>query len=509
MSDDASGGEEPSHSDEHAAAPSPTGEATLRTYVAGLSDAARQRLHDTSQHVLVDDPDELASADLVVVSTRLPRADLRPLLASLREAAGKPLVALAHTGGEAIAVEIVRAGGIGVVAEGNEAALRALHEGAPHDQSMVELYDWQLSQAGAFDSLRGHDRTTGLPGAGAFEQRVADLTAGGEIPRVMMLRVIGLRQRDSRLSMEGSNLLRRRLAVSLRQRLHEEEAELYSLDETDFGVIGPGLPAGRAEELARQMGALAETYAPQGNRALALAAGHAGPETSVDLAPLTDIARRALEVAAAERRSNVVSAEELARGVSSTTELEAVQQAVALVERRAHYQEGHGQRVAQWSGEIAWQLGFEGQARTRVQLVGLAHDAGCVGLPGEAMANPAALEGDLLQAYRAHPARGADWLRASCGSDVADAVRAHHEHWDGSGYPDGLAGEEIPMAARIVRLADTLDCLLTGSDPEVTEPVTPVEALVVLEARAGTELDPAVVEVAVPVLDKLMSAREG
>lgn len=485
------------------------GQTSLRVFAAGLPDAGHERLRSAGDFEVFGDVEQVETADAAVISTRLPRGQLRPILTALRQAGDKPFVALAHTGGEGMAVEVMRTGGVGILAEGNEAALPALLDGRVHDQSMVEVYDRQLSQSAALDPMRGRDRSTGLPGASAFEQRVGDLVVGGDVPRVMMLRVLGLREPGGRLSSVGSTLLRRRLAMSLRQLAKPHGAELYSLDEADFGLISPDLSSSRAEELARQMAALTETFAPHGGQVLALAAGHAGPEASIDLAPLTDVARRALQVAAGEKRSNVVTAEKLALGVSSTTELEAVQQAVSWVERHARYAEGHAQRVVEWSGEIAWQLGLEGQARSRVQLAGFSHDAGLVSLPKECLADPAALEGELLEAYRSHPVRGSDWLRASAGAEVADAIRAHHENWDGSGFPDGLSGEEIPLAARIIRVADMLDGLVQGTDPAIRQPLPAPAGLVVLDERAGSELDPNVVEVAIPILDKLLSNREG
>jgi HD-GYP domain-containing protein (c-di-GMP phosphodiesterase class II) len=484
-------------------------DAPVRLFVAGLSEAGCDRLREGGRHEVTGDVEDLEHVDVIVISTRLPRADLRPLLTRVTAASNLPVVALAHTGGEGMAVEIMRAGGIAVVAEGNEAAIPAVLEGRTFDQSMIETFDRQVAQAAAFDPMRGRDRVTGLPGAGAFEQRVDDLLATGDVPRVMMLRVLGLASRDSRLSPESIALLRRRLTMSFRQLAGADGAELYSLGEAELGVVSADLSPNRAERLARQMADVTEMYAPLGSRVLSLAAGHAGPEASVELAPLTDIAKRALEVAAAEKRSNVVGADKLALGVSSTTELEAVQQAVAFVEQHGHCPEGHAQRVAEWSAEIAWQLGIEGQARTRVQLAALAHDAGRVGLPRACQGDPAELEGELLVAYRTHPVRGADWLRASAGNEVANAIRAHHEHWDGSGYPDGLVGEDIPLAARIIRVADTFDALLAGTDREVAQPLPAGEALTTLEARAGIELDPNVVEVALPILDKLLSARDG
>ncbi|QBI18937.1 HD domain-containing protein [Egibacter rhizosphaerae] len=472
------------------------------TFVAGLSDAARQRLERTGAHHLVEDLEDAQDVALAVVSTRVPRGELRPLLAALREVTSCPIVALVHTSGESLAVEILRAGGIGVVAEGNEAAIARFLTDRPHDQSMVETYDEQVG-GGTRDAQRGRDALTGLPGRSVFEQRVDDLVASGEVPRVAYLRVQHLDEVGRRISTEAHNLVRRRLAVHFQQLCRPLEVDLYAVSPTEFAIIGLDLSPNRCEHLGRTLARVTETYAPTGSRPLAAAMGHAGPETSTELAPIQEVAKRALEVAVTDRHSTVVSAEQLALGVSSTTELEAAQRAVARVEQHDPYPVGHGQRVADLAGEIAWQAGFEGQARTRVMLAALLHDVGKVTLPESCIVGPDGLDLEHLEAYRTHPQRGAAYLRVSAGNEVADAVAAHHERWDGGGFPQGLAGEQIPMAARIIRLADAVEQLRHGVGGK--EPLAPRDLLEELDARSGAELDPELARSARPVVDKMLT----
>lgn len=480
----------------------------VRTLVAGVWDTALERLREAGDVELVDDPTQAAACDLAVVSSRLPRVELGETLQLLKVETTAPIVALVHTGGEAAAIEVLRAGGVGVVAEGNEAAVLSYLDNTAYDESMVETYDHQAGQRGRSDPLRGRDRVTHLPGLAAFEQRVDELVHAGDIPRVGFCRVLHLAEVADRLSREAAALLRRRLSVSYRQLCHRHGVELYAINDTDFALVGPNLSANRAEQLGHQMAGVTETYTPMGNRSLALALGHAGPEASLDLAPLQEIARRALEVAAIEKQSFVVSAEKLALGVSSTTELETAQRAVAYIEQHGPHASGHGQRTAERAAEIAWHLGLEGQSRIKIQLAGLLHDVGKIGLPTACLAGPRGLDAEQTVLYETHPGRSAEWLRPSAGDDVADIVRHHHERWDGTGYPDGLAGELIPIGSRIVRIADALDGLLAGADPEIDAALPPAEALAVLTARAGTELDPDLTETAVPVLDKLLSGRD-
>lgn len=474
----------------------------------GLSETAVGRLHDSGQYELHDDLAALEHCDLVAISTRLPRAELRNHLRVLGASAQVPIVAVVHTGGEAAAVEVLRAGGIGVVAEGNEGAIRSYLEGRAYDQSMVETYERQAGPSGSGDPSRARDKVTNLPTATAYKQRIEHLLHAGDVPRVARARVVHLGEVGERVSAEAAALLRRRLSLSFRQLVHREGGELYALDEDTFGIISVNLSPNRTEQLARQMMRVTESYAPLSNRLLALAVGHAGPEASTELAPLDEIAKRALEVASVEKRSAVVSAERLALGVSATTELEAAQRAVAFVEEHDLCGAGHGQRVAEWAGAIGAEQGFEGTMRSELALAALLHDAGKVSLPLDCLTSPSKLSHEQRMLYRSHPDRGASWLRTSAGDVVAAAIRSHQEHWDGSGYPDGLVGEEIPSSARIIRYVDALDGLLQGADETAEGPLDLPEALDVLDRRAGSELDPELVPVARRVLTQLAAREE-
>lgn len=114
------------------------------------------------------------------------------------------------------------------------------------------------------------------------------------------------------------------------------------------------------------------------------------------------------------------------------------------------------------------------------------------------MSGAPAASDEATWAYRLHPVRGADYLRVSAGEEVADAVRAHHQRWDGAGFPDGLAGEEIPIAARIIAVANRFDALRHGGAG--TPGATLETALDALRGDAGTLLDPELVKLALPAL---------
>jgi hypothetical protein len=461
-------------------------------YVHGGGADQRALLGSLGDFTLVDAPDQAA---LVVVSTRMSRAELTATLARLRATLSCPMVALAHTGGESAAVEVMRAGGAGVIAEGNEGALVSYVSGDPYDSSLVETYDRRVGSARSReDSGHGTEDVTSLPGPLAFEERIEELDESGAVPRIAFLHVLNLDGATRKLASEATEILRRRIAVQYRELARVVGAELFALGSSDFAIVGASVSPNRLEQLGRNFIRITESFAPVGNQTLRLALGHAGPEVTTELSTLRELASRALGVAAEQGKSAIVSADSLSLGLASTTELEAAMRVVELIEHGGPLPPGHGLRVARVAAELARHIGFENAERAQIRLAAHLHDIGKVGLPAAAVhADPETLEGELAEAYRSHPERSATFLRPTAGRDVAEAVAAHHEHWDGSGFPHGLAGHEIPVMARIVALADYYDELVHSCN-------NAGEIAARLHEAAGTRLDPEMVEAALPLL---------
>ena len=127
-----------------------------------------------------------------------------------------------------------------------------------------------------------------------------------------------------------------------------------------------------------------------------------------------------------------------------------------------------------------------------VGLVGRLHDVGKVAIPDAVLQKPGRLTENEWVLMRAHAAVGADVVRRLPALRVlAPLIHAHHEKWDGSGYPDGLTGEEIPLGARIVAVADAYGAMTT--DRPYRPACTPAAALAELRRCAGTQFDPDVV----------------
>ncbi|NIO41954.1 MAG: HD domain-containing protein, partial [Burkholderiales bacterium] len=138
---------------------------------------------------------------------------------------------------------------------------------------------------------------------------------------------------------------------------------------------------------------------------------------------------------------------------------------VKTIEAKDPYTSGHSLRVAQFSRELAVCLGLSSQKAEEIETAALLHDIGKIDFAYTELINsPAKLSDAEREIIRTHPERGARLLASvsSLSKNVLMAVRHHHEHYDGNGYPDGLVGPEIPVAARIIMVVDTVDAMLSN-----------------------------------------------
>jgi response regulator RpfG family c-di-GMP phosphodiesterase len=186
------------------------------------------------------------------------------------------------------------------------------------------------------------------------------------------------------------------------------------------------------------------------------------------------------------------------------TYLSAIDSLVRAMEERDPYTAGHSSRVHRYAMRLGRRLDLDRRTLKRLSLAARLHDIGKVGVPEEVLNKPGPLTGveDLL--IREHPIIGERIVAPIVRNpDVLAAIRGHHERLDGSGYPDGLAGDRIPLLARVIAIADCFDALT--SLRAYRRPLPAPEALNVLLAGAGAQFQADFVQAFVEAQPVLMA----
>jgi HD-GYP domain-containing protein (c-di-GMP phosphodiesterase class II) len=166
---------------------------------------------------------------------------------------------------------------------------------------------------------------------------------------------------------------------------------------------------------------------------------------------------------------------------------------MSTVEAKDDYTASHEQDVADLSRRVAVRLGIDATRAGDVRYAALLHDVGKVAVPSEILLKPGPLSDEQWVVMRGHAAAGGTLVASiPAFAHLAAAVRASHERWDGAGYPDALAGEQIPLAARIIAACDTYEAIVT--DRPYRPARTPPDAAEELRRVTGSQLDPRVVD---------------
>ena len=176
-----------------------------------------------------------------------------------------------------------------------------------------------------------------------------------------------------------------------------------------------------------------------------------------------------------------------ARKLSPTVRIEQLQRLSMMLEARDAYTHGHSRRVARHAARIARRMRLQEEEVAKIRTAAAVHDVGKIYTPKEIINNPGRLTDAEFEIVKRHAADGAKMLATVGSPEIAAMVRHHHERIDGRGYPDGLAGEEIPIGARIIAVADTFDALT--SSRTYRNASTHRAALRLLARQGGSQLD--------------------
>jgi putative two-component system response regulator len=187
-----------------------------------------------------------------------------------------------------------------------------------------------------------------------------------------------------------------------------------------------------------------------------------------------------------------------------STFLSAIDSLVRTMEERDPYTAGHSLRVRRYALRLARVLKLDHRQRKLLSLAAKLHDIGKAGVPEAILNKPSALTAEEEHAVRQHPTIGERILTPIIRqSEVLAAIRSHHERIDGNGYPDGLAGDEIPLLGRLIAIPDCFDALTTSRAYREAMPLS--QAIAIIAAGAGTHLDPEFVCAFLKIAPRLLS----
>lgn len=183
-----------------------------------------------------------------------------------------------------------------------------------------------------------------------------------------------------------------------------------------------------------------------------------------------------------------LSADERAKRAEEAALIDMVRSLALAVDARDPYTRLHSKRVSEMAAKLAKFIGLDDKRVAKIEIAGMLHDIGKIGIPDNILNKPSKLTQEEMDVVKNHPTLSAQIINSTSLKDVVSSVKAHHERWDGRGYPYNLEGEEIPLEARIIAIADTFDAMV--SDRPYRKALAVKDALSEIERCAGTQFDP-------------------
>ncbi len=346
----------------------------------------------------------------------------------------------------------------------------------------------------------------------ALEAEISRTQRYGRSFSLIMLDLDGFKEYNDRFGHTNGDSVLQSLARMLKASLRKADmAFRHGGDE--FTVILPATDAERAKRISDRIRAK-WLQAPKAEYAtlespLGFSAGIAqfpeNAETADGLVFLADTALLHAKRRGGYNSMAVSDLGELSPEVLHSTTMDQVYALAATVDTRDPYTHGHSTRVAAISENIGRAIGLSPMELADLHAAALLHDIGKVGVPDSILTKPGKLTKDEWKIIKTHSTEGArivSYIRAL--GTAVPMILHHHEKYDGTGYPDGLKGEEIPLGARIISISDALDTMTTQRIYRVA--VSHQEALEELRRCAGTQFDPELVEALCRITNEAIGA---
>jgi len=365
----------------------------------------------------------------------------------------------------------------------------------------IQLYQRAIVRALRAMRLALTDPLTGLGNHRHFHERLErELAQANErgLPLTLCLvDVDDFKRINDRFGHPAGDRVLSQLATRLRQ-----TGEAFRLGGDEFALLLPGYDESAALTAAYSVVERVGMLTLDDIGSVTVSAGVAtSPHHAADRDELVRLADSALYWAkeygknrARAYRPDVIELAELKRLASGPDRAARFRAAASLaraVDARNAYTGSHSQRVAELAARVARRMDLPEDQIELTRLAASLHDLGKLAIPEELLRKPGPLTEPERMILERHPQIGFRMLESLGVDTVADWVLHHHERWDGSGYPDGLPGDQIPLGARIIFVADAYDAMT--SECVYRRRVSPQEAVEELERCAGTQFDPAIV----------------
>ncbi|MBT8214474.1 MAG: diguanylate cyclase [Acidimicrobiia bacterium] len=466
---------------------------------------------------------EGSQPDIALVDVAGIRENASEVARSLREQSAFTMAIIAMAPAERAdrVAELVGAGAVGYVIKEDErqllAAVEAIHKGEgflspevarPVLDEVSRLYEREKIRNDELEELVRQlqalsvtDWLTGLKNHGYYFDRLSDELDRSLRHRRPMSVVIGdiddFKQiNDTRGHAAGDRVLQE-VSAAMADAIRSADI-VCRIGGEEFGFLLPETDSAGSVLVAERVREAVAALNITGVGSVTVSLGVASvPEHAVDRDELMEAADRALYLAKREGKNRVrVAGQAVALGGSKSQKSNGRMQIVDLLVRVLRLRDPRLAEASTRTAEVAIALGAQANLSTarleHLRVAALLQEVGKIGVPDSVLYKRGALTEDEWKQIREHPKKGFELVGGLIHPEAGEAVLANHERWDGAGYPRGLKGEEIPLLARVLLVADAY-VAMTMDRPFRTA-MTPQDALEELRKNAGTQFDPGVVD---------------